>query len=39
MAASYCQNNAGKDYFIEKYYHHIFRSDSELLELIEGTGA
>jgi protoporphyrinogen oxidase len=38
MAASYCQNNAGKDYFIEKYYHHIFRSDSELLELIEELG-
>lgn len=34
MAASYCQSYAGKKYFIEKYYHHIFRSDSELLALI-----
>ena len=35
MAASYCQDCAGKKYFIEKYYHHIFRSDSELLALLD----
>jgi len=34
MAASYCQDYLGKKYFIEKYYHHIFRTDSEILELI-----
>ncbi|MDQ1251468.1 MAG: hypothetical protein QG646_571 [Euryarchaeota archaeon] len=38
MAASYCQNYNGKEYFIEKYYHHIFRSDSELLALIRELG-
>lgn len=38
MAASYCQDCAGKSYFIEKYYHHIFRSDSELLDLIRELG-
>ncbi len=38
MAASYCQSYAGKKYFIEKYYHHIFRSDSELLALIRELG-
>ena len=38
MAASYCQSYAGKEYFIEKYYHHIFRSDSELLALIRELG-
>jgi protoporphyrinogen oxidase len=38
MAASYCQNYSGKEYFIEKYYHHIFRSDSELLALIRELG-
>lgn len=32
MTASYCKDFAGKKYFIEKYYHHIFRSDSELLD-------
>lgn len=38
MAASYCQEFTGKKYFIEKYYHHIFRSDSELLDLIRELG-
>lgn len=38
MAASYCHNFAGKRYFIEKYYHHIFRSDSELISLIRELG-
>lgn len=38
MAASYCQDFAGKKYFIEKYYHHIFRSDTELLDLIRELG-
>jgi protoporphyrinogen oxidase len=38
MSASYCQDNNGKKYFIEKYYHHIFRSDSELLALIKELG-
>ena len=38
MAASYRQDNTGKEYFIEKYYHHIFRSDSELLALIKELG-
>jgi protoporphyrinogen oxidase len=38
MAASYFQDNNGKEYFIEKYYHHIFRSDSELLALIKELG-
>lgn len=38
MAASYCQDYTGKKYFIEKYYHHIFRSDSELLALINELG-
>lgn len=38
MAASYCQNCAGKEYFIEKYYHHIFRTDSDLLALIKELG-
>jgi len=38
MAASYCQDCTGKKYFIEKYYHHIFRSDSELLDLIRELG-
>jgi protoporphyrinogen oxidase len=38
MAASYRQDCAGKTYFIEKYYHHIFRSDSELLALIRELG-
>lgn len=38
MAASYCQDCNGKEYFIEKYYHHIFRSDSELLALIKELG-
>ena len=38
MAASYCQSYAGKKYFIEKYYHHIFRSDLELLALIRELG-
>ncbi len=35
MSASYSMENSGKKYFIEKYYHHIFRSDSELLALIK----
>ncbi len=38
MAASYCQDYLGKKYFIEKYYHHVFRSDLELLELIRELG-
>jgi protoporphyrinogen oxidase len=38
MAASYCQDYNRKKYFIEKYYHHIFRSDSELLALIKELG-
>jgi protoporphyrinogen oxidase len=38
MAASYCQDYKGKKYFIEKYYHHIFRGDSELLALIKELG-
>lgn len=38
MSASYSLENSGKKYFIEKYYHHIFRSDSELLELIKELG-
>ena len=38
MTASYCQEYNGKEYFIEKYYHHIFRSDSELLTLIKELG-
>ncbi len=38
MTASYCKDFAGKKYFIEKYYHHIFRSDSELLDLIRELG-
>ncbi len=38
MAASYHQNYKGKKYFIEKYYHHIFRSDLELLTLIKELG-
>ncbi|MCQ1534306.1 NAD(P)/FAD-dependent oxidoreductase [Methanosarcina sp. KYL-1] len=38
MAASCCQESAENPYFIEKYYHHIFRSDSELLALIEELG-
>lgn len=35
MAASYCHDYNGKEYFIEKYYHHIFRNDSELIALIK----
>ena len=38
MSASYSLENSGKKYFIEKYYHHIFRSDSELLALIKEMG-
>lgn len=38
MAASYRQKGTGKKYSIEKYYHHIFRSDSELLGLISELG-
>lgn len=38
MSASYSLEHSGKKYFIEKYYHHIFRSDSELLNLIKGLG-
>jgi protoporphyrinogen oxidase len=38
MAASCALKNAEKAYFIEKYYHHIFRSDSELLALIRELG-
>ncbi|MCC4769047.1 FAD-dependent oxidoreductase [Methanosarcina sp. DH2] len=38
MAASYCLEHSGKKYFIERYYHHIFRSDSELLTLIKELG-
>lgn len=38
MAASYCQGFSKKKYFIEKYYHHIFRSYSELLDLIRALG-
>lgn len=38
MSASYSIENEGKKYFIEKYYHHIFRSDSELLALIKELG-
>jgi len=38
MAASYCLEHSGKKYFIERYYHHIFRSDSELLALIRELG-
>lgn len=35
MAASYCLEHSKNKYFIERYYHHIFRSDSELLGLIK----
>ncbi|KKG15449.1 hypothetical protein EO98_05160 [Methanosarcina sp. 2.H.T.1A.6] len=38
MAASYCLEHSGIKYFIERYYHHIFRSDSELLALIRELG-
>jgi protoporphyrinogen oxidase len=38
MSASYYQDSNGRKYFIEKYYHHIFRSDSELLALIKELG-
>ncbi|HOW13411.1 NAD(P)/FAD-dependent oxidoreductase [Methanosarcina sp.] len=38
MSASYSLERSGKKYFIEKYYHHIFRSDSELLALIKELG-
>lgn len=38
MSASYSLEHSGKKYFIEKYYHHIFRSDSELLALIKELG-
>ncbi|AKB38566.1 Phytoene dehydrogenase [Methanosarcina siciliae C2J] len=38
MAASYCLEQSGKKYFIERYYHHIFRTDSELLALIRELG-
>jgi protoporphyrinogen oxidase len=38
MAASYCLEHSGKKYSIERYYHHIFRSDSELLALIKELG-
>ncbi|MDQ1276384.1 MAG: hypothetical protein QG610_1961 [Euryarchaeota archaeon] len=38
MSASYFLEHSGKRYFIEKYYHHIFRSDSELLDLIKELG-
>lgn len=38
MSASYSLENPRKKYFIEKYYHHIFRSDSELLALIKELG-
>jgi protoporphyrinogen oxidase len=38
MAASYCQEFSKKKYFIEKYYHHILRSDSELLDLRRELG-
>lgn len=38
MTTSYCQDHTGKKYFIEKYYHYIFRSDSELLALIKELG-
>jgi protoporphyrinogen oxidase len=38
MSASYSLEHAGKKYYIEKYYHHIFRSDSELLALIKELG-
>lgn len=38
MSASYSLDHSGKKYFIEKYYHHIFRSDSELLALIKELG-
>jgi len=38
MAVSYCLEHPGKKYFIERYYHHIFRSDSELLALIKELG-
>jgi len=34
MAASYHID----DYYIEKYYHHIFKSDAEILHLIEELG-
>jgi protoporphyrinogen oxidase len=34
MAASYHID----DYYIEKYYHHIFKSDAEILQLIEELG-
>jgi len=34
MAASYHID----DYYIEKYYHHIFQSDAEILHLIEELG-
>lgn len=33
LASSYCRN-----YCIEKFYHHCFRSDSELLNIIEELG-
>lgn len=38
MAASYCLEHSKNKYFIERYYHHIFRSDSELLALINELG-
>ncbi|AKB17424.1 MULTISPECIES: NAD(P)/FAD-dependent oxidoreductase [unclassified Methanosarcina] len=38
MAASYSLEHSGKKYFIERYYHHIFRSDAELLALIKELG-
>lgn len=34
MASSYKIN----DYYIERYYHHIFQSDNEILQLIEELG-
>jgi len=41
MASSYAINNSNSNmgaYYIEKYYHHIFASDRELISLIEELG-
>lgn len=38
MAASYRMEGPKNPYFIEKYYHHIFQSDSELLALLAELG-
>ncbi|GFO96572.1 hypothetical protein ig2599ANME_0761 [groundwater metagenome] len=38
MASSYMLPNSSGAYHIEKYYHHIFASDRELISLIEELG-